>query len=85
MGDRFRIVVSGRVQWALDRLREAGERGCTSITHPAPRLAAYVHDLRALGVEIETIHEPHEGDFPGYHGRYVLRSTVTRWAEGGTA
>lgn len=84
-GDAFRIVVSGRDRWALDELRKAGAKGCTPIDNPAPRWAAYVHDLRALGVEIETLHEPHAGDFPGTHARYVLRATVTPWAQGGAA
>jgi len=75
-GDTFRIVVSGRVQWALNELRKAGAKGITSIENPAPRLAAYVHTLRELGLEIETITEVHEGDFKGYHGRYFLRSGV---------
>lgn len=83
-GEAFRIVVSGRVQWALDRLREAGPTGCTTLKQPAPRLSAYVFSLREMGIEIETITEPHDGDFPGHHGQYVLHSTVTRWAEGGT-
>ena len=71
-GDPFRIVVSGRTRWALDRLRAAGESGCTPITQPAPRWAAYVHNLRELGVAIETIHEKHGGAFAGTHARYVL-------------
>ena len=82
-GKAFRIAVSGRLQWALDRLRKTGATGCTPITEPAPRWSAYVFDLRAMGFEIETLHEPHAGDFAGTHGRYVLRSTVTRWAKGG--
>jgi hypothetical protein len=76
-GDSFPIMVSGRDEWALDRLRKAGRKGCTPITEPAPRWSAYVHNLRKLGVEIETIHEPHEDQFPGHHARYVLRSTVS--------
>ncbi len=72
-GDPFRIVVSGRDRWALEQLRRAGARGCTPIHNPAPRWAAYVHSLRELGVEIETITEPHGGEFSGHHARYVLR------------
>jgi hypothetical protein len=77
------IAVYGRVLWALERLAVAGLRGCTPITEPAPRWAAYVHTLRGLGVSIETVHEEHEGDFPGTHARYVLRATVTKATEGG--
>lgn len=83
-GEAFTIAVMGRVKWALDCLRIAGLRGCTPILNPAPRWSAYVMSLRDLGVPIETIREPHEGDYPGSHGRYVLRVTVTP-AEGGAA
>lgn len=74
----FVVTVKGRVQWALDRLREAGPRGVTPIEEPGPRWSAYVFDLRALGVQIETVHESHGGDYPGTHGRYVLRSIVQK-------
>jgi hypothetical protein len=84
-GDPFPVTVSGRDKWALDRLRKAGRKGCTPITEPAPRWSAYVFNLRTLGVEIETIHEPHEGQFPGHHARYVLRSAVSGISERGQA
>jgi len=78
-GDAFQLSLRGRLQWALDRLRDAGAKGCTPITEPnGPRWAAYIHDLRGLGVEIETHHEAHGGDYPGTHARYVLRSTVRK-------
>jgi len=84
-GPAFCIAVNGRTEWALDRLCKAGAKGCTPIDEPGPRWAAYVFNLRTLGVEIETLHEAHEGDFPGTHARYLLRSTVCRGREGGTA
>jgi hypothetical protein len=71
------ITARGRVLWALERLVAAGGRGCTPITEPGPRWAAYVHNLRGLGVPIDTIHEEHTGDFPGTHARYVLHASVT--------
>lgn len=77
------IATSGRALWALERLAGAGPKGCSPITEPALRWAAYVHTLRGLDVPIETIHEEHEGDFPGTHARYVLRATVTPETEGG--
>ena len=73
----FAIVVTGRDRWALEALIAAGRKGCTPLHEPAPRWSAYVHDLRALGVEIETVTEPHGGPFAGRHGRYVLRDNVT--------
>jgi hypothetical protein len=75
-GEAFTVTVKGRPKWALDALIEAGARGITSMENPAPRLAGYVHLLRGMGVPIETIHEPHGGEFAGHHGRYVLRAQV---------
>lgn len=75
-GEAFTIQIKGRDAWALDRLREAGPRGCTPIDQPAPRWSAYVHNLRGLGVPIETVTEAHGGEFAGHHGRYVLRAKV---------
>ena len=66
----------GRDAWALNELIEAGGKGVTPLTHPAPRWSAYIFNLRQTGLAIDTIHEPHQGRFPGTHGRYVLRSTV---------
>ena len=79
------ITVCGRNLWALERLAAAGLRGCTPITKPGPRWAAYVHTLRGLGVPVETIHEEHKGEFPGTHARYVLCATVTPETEGGAS
>lgn len=80
-GEPFAVSVTGRVRWALTRLQEAGAYGCTPIMQPAPRWSAYIFELRQLGVQIETVTEKHGGDYPGTHGRYVLRCKVTR--EGG--
>lgn len=77
-GDVQHHLISGRDRWALEELMKAGTRGCTPIDNPAPRWSGYVHNLRTLGVDIETIHERHEGPFAGTHGRYVLRSRVLR-------
>jgi hypothetical protein len=70
------IMAAGRLLWALTVLREAGATGCTTLQTGVPRFAAYVHQLRKRGVWIETIKEPNQGEFPGYHARYVLRSRV---------
>ena len=75
-GDVFCIFVSGRVRWALDQLRAAGKAGCTPIDNPAPRWSAYIFDLRRMGIEVDTVHEQHTGEFAGRHGVYVLRSVV---------
>jgi hypothetical protein len=68
--------LSGRFAWALATLIEAGERGATPIERPAPRWSHYVHILRREGFAIETIEERHGGPYRGWHGRYVLRSSV---------
>tara|TARA_R100000935_G_scaffold55957_1_gene86608 strand:- start:1427 stop:1732 length:306 start_codon:yes stop_codon:yes gene_type:complete len=75
-GATAHIVVKGRDKWALGNLMNAGTTGCTPIDNPAPRWSAYVFNLREMGVQIDTIHEPHGGDFSGLHGRYVLRSRI---------
>ena len=77
------VIVRRREAWALLALMAAGERGCTPIDHPGPRWSGYVHDLRKFGFDIETIHELHQGAFPGSHARYVLRSRVTRLEDRG--
>lgn len=73
----FIITVTGRAHWTLANLIQAGAKGCTAMDDPGSRLAAYIHTLPAIGIDIQTIHETHRGDFPGHHARYVLRSIVT--------
>lgn len=80
-GEAFTVHLSGRLRWALTCPVAAGASGCTPILQPAPRWSGYIHQLRQLGVEIETLTEPHGGDYPGRHGRYVLRCQVVQ--EGG--
>ncbi|OYW61983.1 MAG: hypothetical protein B7X99_12150 [Rhizobiales bacterium 17-65-6] len=70
------ITVNGRAAWALDQLHKAGDRGLTPVSHPAPRWSHYVWLLRAEGVVIETVDEPHAGAFAGTHARYILRTPV---------
>lgn len=81
-GEPFTIQAKGRDAWTLDRLREAGTNGCTPRDQPAPRWSAYVFNLRGLGVPIETVNEPHDGEFPGTHARYILRARVEQILEG---
>lgn len=82
-GDAPRVIITkGRDRWALEALMTAGPKGCTPLHNPAPRWAAYVHNLRALGVAIETITEKHGGPFAGHHARYVLRCDAAPGREG---
>ena len=86
--NRPAIIVSGRNAWALLSLDRAGAVGVTPLTTPAPRWSAYVHNLRRMGFNIETITERHGGPFPGTHARYVLREIIAVRAlapEGGGA
>lgn len=76
----FGVSLTGRQAWALEQLILNGSRGCTPIERPAPRWSAYIHQLRHLGIKIETIREKHGGQFSGTHGRYVLCSIVKKQA-----
>jgi hypothetical protein len=71
-------IVKGRRAWALDILYRRGELGATPVdAAPGHRWAAYVHKLKTEhGVDIETVREPHNGTYSGYHARYVLRSRL---------
>ncbi len=64
-GKAFRITISGRNRWVLDKLRKIEAQGCTPIQKAAPRWAANVHTLRDLVVGSETADEAHEGDLLG--------------------
>ena len=73
LGEQTRTFeFKGRLGWAMLQLVKAGAKGVTPIERPAPRWSGYVFDLRELGIPIETIMEPHEGNYPGTHARYVL-------------
>lgn len=71
------LTAIGRDAWALDKLINAGNRGCTPIDTPGPRWSHYVFKLRGLGLTIETVHESHGGPYPGHHARYILRNDLT--------
>ena len=71
------ITLKGREAWAIHALIQSGQRGITSVSNPAPRLAHYIFKLRGSGFDIITIDEPHGGAFAGSHARYVLRSPVS--------
>ncbi len=68
--------VTGKCAQTLAALYSTGTRGITALEMSntwALRLAAYVHDLRKLGLDIQTLHEKHEG---GWHGRYILITPI---------
>jgi hypothetical protein len=70
------LTINGRDEWALQQLMNAGAKGCTPKDNPAPRWSGYVFNLRQMGLDIETVHERHGGEFPGMHARYVLHSFI---------
>lgn len=77
IADGRAFIVKGRDAWALLELVKAGANGCTPIDNPGPRWSGYVFNLKHThGLDIETRHEPHRGQFPGTHARYVLLSAV---------
>jgi hypothetical protein len=64
--------LQGRLGWTMAQLAMAGTKGVATVERPAPRWSAYVHDLRKLGIQIETEMEPHDGAYSGRHARYRL-------------
>jgi hypothetical protein len=67
--------VMGQTAKAVRALVLAGTQGVTAqeVAGWAYRFAAYCHDLRKKGLEIETKREAHSG---GWHGRHVLHTLV---------
>ena len=67
---------------ALKHITDKGKRPTYLVYHddgdPFEIRASGRFVLRSLGVEINTVMEPHEGPFPGKHGRYVLQSLVLK-------
>jgi hypothetical protein len=75
-GGPIRVAV-GRFGQTIARLHDGGEAGISSLHFPGLRLSHYIKVLRDdYGVNIETVREPHGGDDPGRHGRYILRSRL---------
>jgi hypothetical protein len=69
------IRLVGRPAWLFDLLQCAGEQGVTTLQLPAGvRVSHYILILRRAGLVIESVREPHEGEFSGSHVRYVDRS-----------
>jgi hypothetical protein len=75
--DGSRTTFTGRQAWMLRKLINAGSAGVTLLDNPAPRGSHYIYMLRKAGLTISTTNEPHEGPFPGTHGRYRLETPVT--------
>ena len=69
--------LKGRLGWAMAQLAKAGARGATPIEYPAPRWSAYVHELRSMGISIDTEMIAHGGAYSGHHARYTLACDVS--------
>lgn len=69
------FIVTGQTAKAARALVLAYQRGVTAleVSSWAYRFAAYCHELRKKGLEIETLKEPHDG---GWHGRHVLHTPI---------
>ena len=52
-------------------------RGC-SPAWAGGRRAEAGRALEAFGIDVTTVHKPHDGPFPGHHARYILRSRIER-------
>lgn len=74
--DAGTVKLTGRAAWALRKLADAGPRGCTPLEAPALRWSHYIYLIRRAGLIVETVHEPHGGEYPGHHARYRLHSAV---------
>ena len=66
------FYLNGRLGWTFYELHTAGKRGVTPVERPAPRWSGYVHDLRGMGIAIDTEMVPHGGTYSGHHARYRL-------------
>jgi hypothetical protein len=71
------LTATGREAQTIIALVDAGAKGITSLetfkAGWAVRLGAYVFDLKAMGVPIRAIREPHDG---GSHARYFIGDQV---------
>lgn len=75
------MLLPKRAMWFLGELVKVGAAGVTTIDYPGVRVGDCILKLRKAGVDVQTIYEPHDGEFPGRHGRYILRSRVELLAD----
>jgi hypothetical protein len=75
------ITLPKRAAWFLEELVKAGAAGVTTIDYPGVRVGDCILKLRKAGVDVQTIYEPHDGEFAGRHGRYILLSRVELLAD----
>ena len=71
------LELKGRLGWTMAQLTNAGPLGVTPIERPAPRWSGYVHELRGMGIPIDTEMVKHGGAYSGHHARYRLACDVS--------
>jgi hypothetical protein len=74
------LRLTKRADFFLGELLAAGREGISTINYPGVRVGDAIFKLRKAGVEIETDHVAHGGEFAGSHGVYRLKSRVVRRA-----
>lgn len=79
------IVVKDRARWALATQMHAGSGGVTPITGPGHRWADYVFNPRKTGMDIGTINQSQDRQFPETHALDVFHSGVTLGGQGSAA
>jgi hypothetical protein len=77
-GTVYDFSVNGGDRRALESLIHAERRGCSCFSHSLQNWSVFIFRLRRQGIQIEVHIEPHFGDFPGTHARYVLVDKVVR-------
>jgi hypothetical protein len=71
-------TLTKRATFFLGEMLAKGRQGITTIDYPGVRVGDAIHKLRKAGVQIETQHVAHGGEFAGHHGCYVLKSRIVR-------
>ena len=69
--------LNGRIGWTFYQLWRAGAKGVSPVECPALRWSGYVHQIRQMGIPIDTEMEPHGGTYKGRHARYRLACDAT--------
>ena len=72
LAEETKHQIEGAYTLRLRMLARIDARLMTPIDHPGPRWSGYVHKVRKLGLQIETMTDRHGGPFASHHARYVL-------------
>jgi hypothetical protein len=72
LAEETKHQIEGAYTLTLRMLARIDAQLMTPIDHSGPRWSGYVHKVRKLGLQIETMTERRGGPFAGHHARYVL-------------